>query len=92
MGCKFVISGDVTGNFGGSYGGVLQALPVLEPETPHVAGQLVPDERLPCAVVRSLLKHGILKPRRATLPLGCVFGLSILVSRKPSPLSSPRVP
>lgn len=33
MGYKFVVSGDVTGNFGGSYGGVLQALPVPEPET-----------------------------------------------------------
>ena len=33
MGYKFVASGDVTGNFGGSYGGVLQALPVPEPET-----------------------------------------------------------
>jgi hypothetical protein len=33
IGYKFVVSGDVTGNFGGSYGGVLQALPVPVPET-----------------------------------------------------------
>ena len=33
IGYKLVVSGDVTGNFGGSYGGVLQALPVPEPET-----------------------------------------------------------
>jgi len=33
IGYKFVVSGDVTGNFGGSYGGVLQALPAPEPET-----------------------------------------------------------
>jgi hypothetical protein len=33
LGYQFVVSGDVTGNLGGSYGGVLQALPVPEPET-----------------------------------------------------------
>ncbi|SEL61254.1 FxDxF family PEP-CTERM protein [Nitrosovibrio tenuis] len=33
LGYKFVVAGDVTGNLGGSYGGVLQALPVPEPET-----------------------------------------------------------
>lgn len=33
LGYKFVVAGDVTGNLGGSYGGVLQALPIPEPET-----------------------------------------------------------
>lgn len=33
LGYKFIVAGDVTGSFGGSYGGVLQAMPVPEPET-----------------------------------------------------------
>jgi hypothetical protein len=33
IGYQFVVSGDVTGNLGGGYGDVLQALPVPKPET-----------------------------------------------------------
>lgn len=37
---KFVVSGDGTGNLGGSYAGILQALPIPEPDTyaPLLAG------------------------------------------------------
>lgn len=33
LGYRFVVTGDVTGNLGGGYGGVLQAAPVPEAET-----------------------------------------------------------